>query len=72
MPQTRWDHDHNGSLPDHLEVWGHDRVICPQCRYRWVAVRTLATAIEVLECPACSGTGAELQDEINLSELTRQ
>ncbi len=72
MDLDSWDHETDGCLPDHLEVWTTDAVVCPACRYRWRAVRSLSTPVDVLECPLCGRQGTELSGEHNVAELTMQ
>lgn len=72
MIHDRWDHDHDSPIPDDRETWTQDRVICRRCRYVWVAVYAVIVDPAEFECPCCSATGAELKDEYNVAELTRQ
>lgn len=32
-------------------------VICINCKYRWIAVRPIATLLKELECPNCNNQG---------------
>lgn len=59
-------HEHTGvGLPDSMEMWADDLVICGACLYRWRAVRPLVTSIAELKCPCCCARRTEEDGEIN-------